>query len=360
MERTWKKQYYKPGDEHEIQELFKLVFGKEMGKSESKDHWNWEFMKNPNGPGEILLAVDHNKIVGHYAVIPEKIKIKDKQVMGTLSLDTMVHPDYQGQRIFTILASSLYEDIGKKDMPITYGFPNKNSIHGITSTLDWVEISTLPVLQLTIGSEKVITKALKSKILGKMGSLFVGKKRLSERPETSGKDWEIEKIDIFDEEFDDIFNHGAANIKVITVRDNKYLNWRFIEKPENDYECFCIFKNDKKYGYIVLKSEEKFDLNSGFVVDYFSKRSDPELDTLLISWGMDYLNYHGVDIVIAMMFSHIPYYKIFRKLGYFRIPRKMFPKDIYFSARKNNEDVDFNMVSDKNSWYLTWGDTDVI
>jgi GNAT superfamily N-acetyltransferase len=338
MGNTWEKRYYLPGDESEIQELFKFVFKREMGKTESKEHWDWEFLKNPSGLGEILLAVDKDKIVGHYAVIPERIKIKGIPSVGTLSLDTMVHPDYQGQRIFTKLATSLYEDIGKKGMPITYGFPNQNSIHGIVNKLEWKEIATLPVLQLTISAEKVITKALGSKLLGKAGSLFLGKKRL----------------------IDQVFDQGSSGMEIALIRDSRYLNWRYIEKPENDYVCFSISGKEQKYGYIVLKIEEKFDFNSAFIVDYFSRGDEPSLDRHLISWATDFLNYKDTDIIVVVMFPHIAYYKIFRKLGYIRVPKRFFPKDIYFCARKNTDDIDFDLIRDSRNWYLTWGDTDVV
>lgn len=360
METTWKKRYYQLGDESKIQDLFRLVFKKEMGKTESKKHWEWEYIKNPGGRGEILLAVDEEQIAGHYAVTPQRMKFHDNRLMATLSLDTMVHPDYRGQKMFTILASRLYEDLGKKGMPITYGFPNENSIHGILSSLNWTEISTMPVLQKTIETEKVVSRAIKAKFVGKIASVFLKSKRLTEMPLSRGDDWIVGKIDTFDEEFDAVFDQGSADIKVITIRDSKYLNWRFIEKPENDYECFCISRAGKKYGYIVLKIEEKFDLTSGFIIDYFSRGNDPKLDMQLISWGTDYLNYRRADIIVVMMFSHLSYFTVFRKLGYFKIPKRFFPKDIYFCARKNNNSIDFNLITDKTSWYLTWADTDVV
>jgi hypothetical protein len=258
------------------------------------------------------------------------------------------------------LASSLYEDLGKKNMPITYGFPNENSRHGIFTKLNWTEISDLHVLQKTFNFEKVISKALKANIFRRIGSIFLKRKKIYKMPVIEGDNWKIEKLNSFNEEFDSIFDQGATHFNVLTVRDSKYLNWRFIEKPENDYECFVISTESQKYGYIVVKKEEKFDLTSGFIVDYFSRGDNSELDRKLISWGTDYINFLGVDVAVAMMFNHTSYYRIFRKLGYFRIPRKLFLKDIYFGARKNNDDIDFNIVCNKRNWYLTWGDTDVI
>jgi GNAT superfamily N-acetyltransferase len=360
MEITWQKRPYRPGDEREIQDLFRFVFGKEMGKTESERHWEWEFKENPSGPGEILLAVDQDRIVGHYAVIPQRFKVKGRRVMGTLSLDTMVHPDYQGQRIFTRLALALYDDIGGKGMPLTYGFPNKNSIHGIVNKLRWEEIAVLPVLQKTIDSKRVISRVTGSRLAGRAGSLLMGSKRIKDRPPPEGEGWRIEEIASFGREFDEIFKRGAAGMDVVLVRDSQYLDWRFIRKPENDYECFAIYGPKGLYGYIAFKIEEKFDFNSAFVMDYFSAGDEPALDGRLIAWGTDYLSYRGVDIIVVAMFPHTPYYRLFRKRGYFRIPRRLFPKDIYFCARKNSGEIDFDLIRNKRSWYLTWGDTDVV
>lgn len=135
-----------------------------MRKTESKKRWEWEYHRNPDREEEVLLAADKEQIVGYYAVIPWRMRIQNRQVIGTLSLDTMVYPDYRGQRIFTTLASSLYKDLGKRNMTITYGFPNENSRHGIFNKLNWTEISDLHVLQKTFNFEKVISNALKSNI----------------------------------------------------------------------------------------------------------------------------------------------------------------------------------------------------
>ncbi len=362
MDPTWKMLYYQDGDETQIIELFRMVFEKEMGKTESELHWNWENKQNVSGHGEILLAKDGDRIVGQYAVIPVTFQVKGERVPGTLSLDTMVHPDYRGQRMFTLLANKLYDDLGKKGIPITYGFPNGNSAHGFFNKLQWEEIADPPMMVKTIETEKIIAKATKSRMAGKIGSLIIGGKRVSLAPATSAKEWTIAPIKRFSRDFNTVFEEGSKNYNILLARDSVFLNWRFVDRPESEYQCYSITPEgqDKPYGYIVLAKEDKMDIISGFLVDYFSCGNRPDLDKALIAYGSDLLNYQGVDAIVALMFDHSPYYSIIKKQGFMKVPRKRFPKDIYFGGRKNNDDIDFDMVKDKSSWYLTWGDTDVI
>ena len=40
MEPKWQMEYYEDGDEGQIIDLFRLVFEKEMGPTESEKHWH--------------------------------------------------------------------------------------------------------------------------------------------------------------------------------------------------------------------------------------------------------------------------------------------------------------------------------
>jgi GNAT superfamily N-acetyltransferase len=74
------------------------------------------------------------------------MKVGDDDVVATLSLDTMVHPDFRGQGMFTKLAEDLYGRIANDGMPIVYGFPNAQSHGGFVKYLKWVDlVEPLPI-----------------------------------------------------------------------------------------------------------------------------------------------------------------------------------------------------------------------
>lgn len=361
MKRKWNIRRYREGDEKGICTLFEKVFGRPMGKTESISHWNWEYKNNPNDDLDIFLAVDENEIVGHYAVIPIKMRIDVKDYLTTLSLDTMVHEDYRGQDMFPILAKALYESLEKRGVPITYGFPNANSIEGIIKKLDWFEIADLPLLVKPINFKTLLYRYIKnravSNILGACLNFF---SLLPSTVKRRYKNITIKNIEKFDKEFDRLWDNVKNEITIGVIRDSKYLNWRYIQKPENDYTILSIYEQSELKGYIVLKIEERFNLKIGFVVDILTSSSNPSYPQQLITKSILFFKNEDVDVISCLMFPQHKYYKILKKKGFIKVFKKYFPKEIYFGARVHNDLVEKDMIKNEENWFLTWGDTDVI
>lgn len=360
MERKWKMRRYKEGDEKEICILFEKIFGKTMGRTESINHWNWEYKNNPNNKLEILLATDKNKIVGHYAVIPMKMKIEANDYLTTLSLDTMMHKDYRGQGMFSVLAKTLYKELEKSGIPITYGFPNVNSIKGCKK-LEWFEIADLPLLVKPINFKNLFYAYIKNRFLSNTLGAFLN--FFSLLTPTTRKKYEniiIKNIENFDKEFDKLWNSVKDEIMISVIRDSKYLNWRYIQKPEGDYTLFSIYEKNELKGYIVLKIEKKFNLKIGFIIDILTCSSNQLYPNQLITEGILFFKKENVDIIGCLMFSHHKYYKALKKKGFIKISKKYFPQEIYFGAKLHSNLVKKGIVKKKENWFLTWGDTDVI
>lgn len=358
--KNWTVRRYNPGDERQIIQLFQEVFGKPMGKTESIKHWEWEYKNNPNGRLEILLAVDGNKIVGHYAVIPVRMKIGNKEYMTSLSLDTMSHRNYRGQGIFPTLAAKLYDALGKSGIPITYGFPNAFSLQGFIKKLDWFEISEVPIYFRPMNLIPLFNRYLKIKVfsiiigtfINTLCNLFLKKKSLPNRIK-------IEEIKEFNEEFDDLWELNKTTMNVVVTRDSKYLNWRYFQRPEENYIIFTIRNYEELKGYIILKIEERFNLKIGLIMDILTDPSCNVYQNYLINHALLYFKKKKVGIITTIMYPHSRFYKSLKKNLFMQMFKIFFPEEIYFGARINNKEVEIQLIKDPSNWYLTWGDTDV-
>lgn len=360
--KNWTIRRYKTGDEKQIIQLFLDVFGKPLGKTESSKHWKWEYRNNPNDRLDIILAVYENKIVGHYAVIPVKMKIGNKEYMTSLSLDTMTHRNHRGQGIFPTLAIKLYDVLGKNGIPITYGFPNAFSIRGFIKKLNWFEISDVPIYIRPLNFISLFYHYLKNKFLSTFigsitnffNNLFLKEKKMSHN-------FKIEKIKIFGKEFDDLWELAKKEITIGVIRDRKYLNWRYFQKPEEKYDVFTIKNNEKLKGYIILKMEERFNLKIGLIMDILTDPSHLSYQNHLIEYVISYFKKKKVDIISVIMFPHWRYYNSLKKKRFIKLFKTFFPEKIYFGARiNNNNDVDIQLIKNPRNWYITWGDTDIV
>ncbi|WP_077578129.1 MULTISPECIES: GNAT family N-acetyltransferase [unclassified Salinivibrio] len=119
----------------QIKSLFSECFGKEL----DKELWEWAYLDNPCGPPIVSLAVFHGKVIGHYAVIPQVLTNKEKNLIGYLSMTTMVSTDFRRFGLFQLLAERVYGKIETNKTPsVVYGFPNNNSIAGFRKRLGWI------------------------------------------------------------------------------------------------------------------------------------------------------------------------------------------------------------------------------
>jgi len=110
-ERRFSTRRFRMSDVDGVVELFKLVFKGNF----SREWWNWKYRANPAGfwgeEGDIWVAESGNKIVGHWAVIPEKIKIGSQTVTAAQPVDAATHPGYRKRGIYRTLVEELFSDI---------------------------------------------------------------------------------------------------------------------------------------------------------------------------------------------------------------------------------------------------------
>jgi GNAT superfamily N-acetyltransferase len=210
---------YTPGDEDAILALFKKSFGQEM----SPAYWKWRFQDNPHGRECISLMWDGEVLAGHYAVSPLVMLVEGEEVLASLSMTTMTHPDYAGRGIFTTLAEELYSRIHQQGgVAAVWGFPNNNSHYGLVKNLRWKNIGLLPTFSLPL-----------SRLKGGGDAAITG------------------GVQKFQPGHEQAFRNSLA-FEISTLRSAAYLQWRYLDNPQHRYEVF-EFREGEKYYFAVAK-----------------------------------------------------------------------------------------------------------
>ncbi len=200
---------YKTGDEVQILELFELAFNRKM----SLEHWNWRFAKNPAGNHLIKLMWDNDILVGHYAVSPLFVDVNGIKTLTAHSLTTMTHPSYGGKGIFKTLSLALYNDLDTiHGCKAVWGFPNNNSHYGFIKSLGWSDLAVIHTL------------AVKPDVLNPKATQEIKLKELLK----------------FDESHSEYIKSKLSDFSVKVDRSTDYLNWRYFDKPGNQYKIFEI------------------------------------------------------------------------------------------------------------------------
>jgi len=313
---------YTPGDESKILELFKLTFNKQM----SPDYWNWRFASNPAGRQMIELAWDGATLAGHYAVSPVKMSINGRESLTALSMTTMTHPDYRKRGIFVTLAQSLYRRLDKEGVVGVWGFPNDNSYHGFMAKLNWFPLARIPKLQCKNCQGVVIP------------------------PDEERQD--ILEVYRIDNRFDELWQRIDKDNLNLVVRDSKYLQWRYLECPLNEYRVFILPESGGISGYLVLKTYCGGTESTGEIVDLLAVNNDAV--RRLLKHALKHFSISGVGSVVLWMNTGASYYKSVEELGF-----KPLDEFTHLGAMVNGTQILPEAINDYAKWYITMGDSDV-
>ena len=92
--------------------------------------FNWKFKENPFGQSILACAEDEGRIIGCVAYGKQQYVLNNIIYNGVISFETFVHPNYQGQGIFSNLIKLGESEALNLGIDFMLNFPNKNSITG--------------------------------------------------------------------------------------------------------------------------------------------------------------------------------------------------------------------------------------
>lgn len=345
---------YQEGDEKGILTLMNAVYGQWHGLN----YWRWKYKENPLGffPNWIWMAESNGKIVGHYTVIPVRMKIGNKYILAAQSVDTATHPDYRRQGIFENLAKNVYAEAYRDGVRLIYGFANSPrrvtseagaSYEGLHKKLEWTHLCFMTRMLKGLG----YSKPTGSGIVTRMGAALL--RFVTKTPSLGGtEDIEIEKIDKFDNGIDLFWEKVSRGGQVMTKRDSAYLNWR-INDADSEYVIIEAKKGGEVQGYVILKLDRE--MGTGAIVDLLALPNRQEVVISLILRSLDFFAEQNVLYLRCWMMKSNHYHKLLKRLGWVDTPTKM---GLLFRMNSEKAQQHEGILGDVNNWYITWLDSD--
>lgn len=313
---------FKPSDITGIVQLFNIVFKSNNPRTE--EWWTWKYQKNPVGcwdnDGAIWIAEDDGKIVGHYAVIPYKIKIANELIIAGQSVDTAVHPEYRKMGIFSALAKKVYADV-KDRCSLLFCFPSEMAYAGLLG-LGWKEY---PVTEFAkfVNYDRVLSTLLSSnrytwaaKAVLKTWTTVKQSSSISNLyHKAEGDDVVLQKNDSFGDKYNDFWKTMREDSPVIIERTASYLNWRF----SNHFGPYQVWvgnsaKDGRMLGFCVFRKTQIHNVKN--VLDILDLFSLPKEDKFILVALELVQNEKDVNLIRVSMPNWHRYAGIISKKGF--------------------------------------------
>lgn len=361
MGQKWSVRAYREGDEDRIFELYKAVYPeKEYNHEKWLRWWRWMYKDNPAGPGRIWLAEHDGKIVGQHAIIPVEVKIGDKTVAGSLSLDAMTHPDYRRQKMFETLAKRVYDEAARGNTHLLYAILHANnfSYTGFIKKLNWFDVASMQIMLKPLNWRNVVTLKVNNNFLQRVlatGVNLVSNKvliRTEKPPVTEGLT--INQIASFDERFDEVWSKISNQFQIMVIRNKDYLNWRY-STPDVNYSIFVAEKASEIWGYVVSGYKIQSGVKVSRIFDMVAQSE--EVMCCLISRLIEDCKQNRVDLIIYRLIANKTYRQVFKRNGFISVP---FIKGFHLCAYSTSPSIHKEFLRNPQNWLVQTGDSDLV
>lgn len=259
--RKWAVRSYRAGEEHEILELWRLVFQRDR----SLEHWRWKFKDNPYLGAHAALACTEpeKKIVGHYSGIPIKLNFKGDALLVCQCSDLIIHPDFRRQGMFLKVAKYCHDEFRRDGAGMVFAFLSPASYPGHLRHLNWKPITHLRQywLRLNIHSgtgalSRVANRCYRALLRTRLSFERYLLKHLPNNMTcrlTNGLTFHHSTTvpDGYDRLWDAIRYYEVLSM----WKDSEYFRWRYDRNPDHDFNYFYLQKDGEILALAVVTAD---------------------------------------------------------------------------------------------------------
>jgi hypothetical protein len=313
---------YRPGDESGILALYRAVLNVDL----SKQSWQWDYQDVPEKAAIIVVAENHDGIVGHYAVQPRPFWLYDQPCLAGLAMGTMVHPSARNLTTLVEMAHLAYDLCRQKGLLFLYAFPRDEAWKIRQVVLGW---QALP--QITEWEGPLVFS----------DSLSEGKIEIYQ-------DLPIKSLDSFS------LSKMSEDYTIISGRRTPdWLNWRFFQKPYSEYKLLVAGSLDNMQGYAVLKEYMRAGIRYGHIVDWQVPIEQTSIATDLLGSAWKEFSQSQIEHISCWSLPASSLFNLLPDVGLAPTGRKS--NFGYFNLCLENDAI----LTTASSWSIQMGDSDV-
>lgn len=272
-------------DINDRDQLIRLI-GMMENVPDANARYEWLYASNPHGFAQSWIAVDQeaNRIVGCTSFFPRRVLIDGIMHVAALGGDAFVEPSARRRGLAKALHQASMASHHQGDVEFMYGPPYEANLqalikagaHFIGRLENCVRILSMPALHRIPAYYRAARPSGRdlAKLVTHLPRMLL---KRSSAPSGSAVPVTLVPVEQFDDEFDRLFDQCATGYRVLGVRDQEYLNWRYFGSRRRRQIPFAARSSDKLIGMAVLEVFR----DRAEIIDLFTFPQDEYLDGVL-------------------------------------------------------------------------------
>jgi hypothetical protein len=343
---------YQVSDRAEVLEFIREAFPAHVSQRLIAQ-WTWRYEASPlaSAEGSILDFIRvGGKVVGMNPGFLLKMWMGGIECVGASRGGWVVHPDYRGR--------NLWQRLKVKPAivpPVQFGWSRLPA--RVNAAVNWLSDPVKPLLRV-LDAGPLVAHFTRTRQLAPIGTFASAAAHLVSKPlrRTAGsRNHTVVRFDVFDGRIDALWERARRSGGAMVVRDCRYLNWRYCERPDATYMHYGLERGSDLDGFLVARLRTFQGMPWGYLVDFLTAENSSDALSSLIGEAIDEFRRRGVAAVVCYATDAAARNALFRR-GFFPVPQR---KPIRFVRFLRAARTDLARFSAMGAWYLTMGDGDL-
>lgn len=315
--------------------------------------WDWKYDANPfncDGQPDVELLETDGRLVGLYGRVYFPVVDDGREYLGHQGCDLVIHPDHRGRA----LSSRLRGHRDRLRSRIHFSWQNEASQRA-ASRDGKAGVPFTPLVR-PLDLARLARRALGGGRAGAAAAI-AGRavQRLSSlRRRVVAPGVTLARVDSFDERFDRLWQHVYGDFPVMVVRDRRYLDWRFLRRPDAEYDIIAAGSATELAGYMVTRRADRGADPWGYLVDFLVRDKSPRLFALLLQESIASLRRQGA-VAVSCRMAVAPFRRMLYRHGF--VPVAGSQRGYVHAIRRLPGGA--QVAHDLDRWFLTMGDGDL-
>ena len=322
----------------------------------SPDAWRWQYVQGEHQP-IIILADDGGRICGYYHAVLFTMRYNSRRAIASMEQDVATLKAYRGQGVFAAMTGFLDERKKERGVDFVYAFPNARSLHQVITYHGYVLVARVPVYVRPLDMPTVLASRLGAagRVLGTLGAPLYRALFARSHPVEPGE--EVVRVERFDRELAALARDFGAAVPIGLERTERYLNWRFVDKPTREYAIWVLRRGGRPVAHLVTRPAPLFGVRCAMLMDFGCRAGGEDALFRLVAARLAAEQAEGTALGVTMGLH--PFFARLRRLGFLHVPERFNPRHFTFVVRGIAPDVGKDL-NDPASWHLTLADWDVM
>jgi GNAT superfamily N-acetyltransferase len=336
---------WRPGlDDEPLRALLNQAFG----LARDAAFFAWKYRENPAGRARIALALVDGRPVSMACVIPRRMRIGGRDVLGSQSVDIATLPAFRGRGLYTRLARHLFEELAAAGFACTYGFTNRLSTRLTLEALGRERVGALPLRVRVLAPLRALAELVRRR---------PSARATPEPPVAPG----VRALFAFDARFDALWDALSPRVDVACVRDARYLRWRYLARPDARYEILAAESEQGALeAYLVWRAVERSGVRAAFVLECVAAPERPRAARRLLAAFARRARASGASLAALLASPGDPAHAELARFARLRVPERLFPQETVLSVISHRAELPTPALAVPRRWWIAWGDSDVV